>query len=182
MRILGIDPGYALMGYGVIDHRGNGFKAVEYGSIETDASMDLPDRLKLIYSELMDIIAKTDPDEAAVEELFFNSNAKTAINVGQARGVAILACVNSGLKPSEYTPLQIKMALTGYGRAEKSQVQQMVRLVLGLEKIPKPDDTADALAAAICHAHSFKGNNKLKLSIDAALEKEIRSKGKKRIV
>ena len=182
MRILGIDPGYALMGYGVIEHRGNSFKAVKYGSIETDASTDLPDRLKFIYSELMNIIADTDPDEAAVEELFFNSNAKTAINVGQARGVAILACVNSGIKPAEYTPLQIKMALTGYGRAEKSQMQQMVKLMLGLGKVPKPDDTADALAAAICHAHSFAGNDRLKLSIEAALKKESQSKEKKQIV
>ncbi len=172
MRILGIDPGYALMGYGVIEQAGNTFRAVKYGSIETDASMPLPDRLKFIYAELMDIISETEPEEAAVEELFYNSNAKTVINVGQARGVAILACVNSGINPAEYTPLQIKMALTGYGRAEKSQIQQMVKLMLGLSKVPKPDDTADALAAAICHANSFRGSSKLKRSIEAALAKE----------
>ncbi len=161
MRILGIDPGYAILGYGVVDTKGNKFKVIDYGAILTDAKMDMADRLKHIYFSLMEIIDRTEPDEAAVEELFFNTNTKTAIKVGQARGVAILACANSGLEVDEYTPLQIKQALTGYGRAEKKQVQTMVKTILNLKEVPKPDDTADALAAAICHGHSCNTNNRL---------------------
>lgn len=177
MRILGIDPGYALMGYGVIDHDGNSFKAVDYGSISTGASAEMPERLKFLYSSLMDVIAETQPEAAAIEELFYNTNAKTVINVGQARGVAVLACVNSGLEVFEYTPLQIKQALVGYGRAEKKQVQQMVKMLLRLEKIPKPDDTADALAVAMCHANSSAGGSRLAKSIAKALEKEEKRSG-----
>ena len=160
MRILGIDPGYAILGYGICDMKGNHFTAVDYGSVTTDASMDMPDRLKHLYNSLMEIIAKYEPEEASIEELFFNSNAKTAIKVGQARGVAVLACVNSGVKISEYTPLQIKQALVGYGRADKKQVQAMVKAILNLDEVPKPDDTADALAAAVCHGHSAKSKRK----------------------
>jgi crossover junction endodeoxyribonuclease RuvC len=176
MRILGIDPGYALMGYGVIEQQGNRFKVVDYGSISTEAGLPMPERLKYIYSSLMDIIAETEPETAALEELFYNTNAKTVINVGQARGVAVLACVNSGLQIYEYTPLQIKQALVGYGRAEKKQVQQMVKTILKLEKVPKPDDTADALAVAICHANSSAGSSRLAASIEKALAKEDRKK------
>ena len=154
MRILGIDPGYALMGYGVVEQQGSHFQVVDYGSISTEAGTPMPERLKFLYSSLMDIIADTNPDAAALEELFYNTNAKTVINVGQARGVAVLACVNSGLQIAEYTPLQIKQALVGYGRAEKKQVQEMVRVILSLEKIPRPDHAADALAAAICHINN----------------------------
>ena len=114
----------------------------------------MPERLKFLYSSLMDIIADTEPEAAALEELFYNTNAKTVIKVGQARGVAVLACVNSGLTIDEYTPLQIKQALVGYGRAEKKQVMEMTRMFLHLDSIPRPDDAADALALAICHAHS----------------------------
>lgn len=153
MRILGIDPGYAILGYGVIEMKGNHFSVIDYGAITTDSKMDMPDRLKCLYSSLMAIIAEHNPETASIEELFFNNNAKTALLVGQARGVAMLACVNSGLEIGEYTPLQIKQALVGYGRAEKKQIQIMVKTILNLEKIPKPDDTADALAAAICHGH-----------------------------
>ncbi|MBR5228920.1 MAG: crossover junction endodeoxyribonuclease RuvC [Firmicutes bacterium] len=179
MRILGIDPGYALMGYGVIEKKGNRFSVVDYGSIATDAGSPMPERLKYLYTSLMDVIAETQPDAAAIEELFYNTNAKTVINVGQARGVAVLACVNSGLKISEYTPLQIKQALVGYGRAEKKQVQQMVKALLGLSAVPKPDDTADALAVAICHGNSAVSNSRVSEAIQRAIEKEDRLRGKK---
>lgn len=154
MRILGIDPGYAILGWAVIEIRGNSFKTVAYGDVNTSADMDMTDRLKYLYASLMEIIYEYEPEEAAIEELFFNTNTTTALKVGQARGVVILACANSGLKIFEYTPLQIKQALTGYGRAEKKQVQVMVKKILNLKEIPKPDDTADALACSICHGHS----------------------------
>lgn len=162
MRILGIDPGYAILGWGVIDMKGNHFKVVDYGAVTTEAKTDMPDRLKILYNSLMDIIVQYEPDVASIEELFFNTNAKTAILVGQARGVAVLACANSGLEIDEYTPLQIKQALVGYGRAEKKQVQLMVKTILNLKEIPKPDDTADALAAAICHGHAAGSKSRLK--------------------
>ena len=180
MRILGIDPGYALMGYGIIEKRGNRFSACDYGSVSTEAGEPMPHRLKFLYASLMDIIAEWQPQEAAIEELFYNTNAKTVINVGQARGVAVLACVNSGLKIAEYTPLQIKQALTGYGRAEKQQVQQMVKALLSLEKVPKPDDTADALAVAICHANSSSSAHGMAACIERALQAEKKHSGSKR--
>ena len=148
MRILGIDPGYAILGYGIIDVEGNHFKAIEYGAVTTEAGMDMPDRLKVLYNGLMEIIDKYNPQQASIEELFFNTNNKTAILVGQARGVAILACANSGLEIFEYTPLQIKQGLVGYGRADKKQT-------------PKPDDTADALAAAICHGNTAASRKRM---------------------
>lgn len=153
MRILGIDPGYAILGWGVVDVEGNKFKPVAYGSILTEAHTYMPDRLKVIYNELMEIIAQYEPEEVSIEELFFNTNSTTAIFVGQARGVAILACVNSGVEIYEYTPLQIKQGVSGYGRADKKQMQQLVKMMLNLKEVPKPDDTADALAAAICHGY-----------------------------
>lgn len=154
MRIIGIDPGYAIMGWGILDLKGNKFSVVDYGSITTDAGVDAAKRLQHIYAELGAIIAKYEPEEAAIEELFFNNNAKTVILVGEARGIAVLACANAGLEISEYTPLQIKQALAGYGRADKKQVQAMVKAILNLKEVPRPDDTADAVAAAICHGHS----------------------------
>lgn len=154
MRILGIDPGYAILGYGIVDIVGNKFSVVDYGAITTDSSMDMPSRLVKLFDGLTGLISTFKPDEAAIEELFFNSNAKTAILVGEARGVAVLACAKGNLKINEYTPLQIKQALVGYGRADKTQVQFMVKTMLNLKEVPKPDDTADALAAAICHGHS----------------------------
>lgn len=178
MRILGIDPGYALMGYGVLEQAGSRFKILDYGSISTGPSAPMPERLKYLYSSLMDIIADTEPECAALEELFYNTNAKTVINVGQARGVAVLACVNSGLDIAEYTPLQIKQALVGYGRADKKQVQQMVKAILGLDKVPRPDDTADALAVAICHANSSGGSSKYKAAVEKALRAEKNRKKK----
>ena len=173
MRILGIDPGYAIMGWGVIDKNGNKFEAVDYGAVTTSKDMDMPSRLKVLYNSLMDIIARTEPDTVAIEQLFYNTNQKTVIMVGQARGVAILACANSGLEINEYTPLQIKQALVGYGRAEKKQVQAMVKIILGLDEIPKPDDTADAIAAAITHGHAARGRSIMNdAKIAAALEAE----------
>lgn len=154
MRIIGIDPGYAIMGWGILDLKGNKFSVVDYGSITTDAGVDAAKRLQHIYAELGAVIAKYEPEEAAIEELFFNNNAKTVILVGEARGIAVLACANAGLEISEYTPLQIKQALVGYGRADKKQVQAMVKAILNLKEVPGPDDTADAVAAAICHGHS----------------------------
>ena len=154
MRILGIDPGFAIVGYGVIDYEKGKYKTVDYGKITTPAGMDMPLRLKEVYDGIVRLIDMFKPDVLAIEELFFNTNVKTAIAVGHARGVIVLAAANNGLKINEYTPLQIKQAVVGYGRADKNQVQQMVKMFLGLKEVPKPDDTADALAVAICHANS----------------------------
>ena len=158
MRILGIDPGYGIVGYGIID-TDDGLRAVDYGVINTPKEEAMPARLAIIFESLKAIIEKYKPDEIAIEELFFNNNAKTAITVGQARGVLVVAAANRNIPIYEYTPLQIKQALTGYGRADKKQMQNMVKMMLGLNAIPKPDDAADALAAAICHAHSYRMNN-----------------------
>ncbi len=155
MRIIGIDPGYAIVGYGVLEYVNNKFSVVEYGAITTDADMDMLDRFKLIHDDLNQIMERAKPDFMAIEELFFNSNQKTAINVAQARGVILLSAINHGVEVFEYTPLQVKQAVAGYGRADKNQVQQMVKLLLGLDSVPKPDDTADAVAIAICHGHSY---------------------------
>ncbi|MBQ2897128.1 MAG: crossover junction endodeoxyribonuclease RuvC [Clostridia bacterium] len=154
MRILGIDPGFAIVGYGVIDYEKGKYKTVDYGKITTPAGMDMPLRLKEVYDGILRLIELFKPDVLAIEELFFNTNVKTAIAVGHARGVIVLAAANKGIKINEYTPLQIKQAVVGYGRADKNQVQQMVKMFLGLKEVPKPDDTADALAVAICHANS----------------------------
>ncbi|MBR5613953.1 MAG: crossover junction endodeoxyribonuclease RuvC [Clostridia bacterium] len=154
MRILGVDPGYAIVGVGSVEYEGNRFKVVEYGAITTEAGEDMSDRLKKIYDDMTELIERVKPDAVAVEELFFQNNQKTAINVAQARGVLILAAKNYNIPVFEYTPLQVKQAVVGYGRAEKKQVQQMTKAILNLSEIPKPDDTADALALAVCHAHS----------------------------
>ena len=161
MRILGIDPGYAIMGYGVIEKVGSRVAPVCCDVVTTDKDMPMPQRLKVLYNGLMDAIAKYGPVEASIEKLFFNTNSTTVIGVGEARGVAILACINSGLDIYEYTPLEIKMAITGYGRADKKQMQTAVTRLLGLEEIPKPDDAADALAAALCHSHTGELRKKL---------------------
>lgn len=155
MIILGIDPGYAIVGYGVLEYSNNKFKVIEYGAITTDSKTDMFDRFKSIYDDICEVMERTKPDFMAIEELFFNSNQKTAINVAQARGVILLAAMNRGIRIFEYTPLQVKQAVAGYGRADKKQVQQMVKLLLGLKEVPKPDDTADAVAIAICHGHSY---------------------------
>lgn len=160
-RILGIDPGIARMGYGVIESTGNHLKPIVFGCIETPAHAPVGARLQQIYHELGSILAEHKPDVMAVEELFFNRNTTTAFTVGQARGVAILAGVQAGVQLSEYTPMQVKLAVVGYGKASKTQVQEMVRVLLGLVERPKPDDTADALAVAITHAHTAPLNHLL---------------------
>lgn len=163
MRILGIDPGTAITGYGILDINGNKFQVVDYGAILTPSNLELAVRLEKIYKEIINIIESYQPDHLAIEELFFNKNTKTALAVGHARGVIILAGSLKNLVIEEYTPLQVKQAVVGYGRAEKRQVQEMVRIMLKLEKIPKPDDVADALALAICHAHSYNFNKIIKV-------------------
>ena len=164
MIIIGIDPGYAIVGVGVVEYKGNKFRPIEYTAITTPAGMNTVDRLKKIYDEMTMLIDKHKPDSMAIEELFFNSNQKTAINVAQARGVILVAAANKGVPVREYTPLQVKQSVTGYGRADKKQIQEMVKLILHLNVIPKPDDAADALALAICHANSNKMNNLLGLN------------------
>lgn len=156
MRILGIDPGIGRTGYGVIDVVSSQLSVVSYGCIETSKELPLVDRLESLYDQLSRIIKEEKPDAFAIEDLFFNTNSKTVMIVGQARGVVLLAAVQSKLPVEIYTPLQVKMALTGYGRAEKNQIGQMVKVLLKLDSIPKPDDTADALAIAITHAFSAK--------------------------
>jgi len=154
MRIIGIDPGIAIMGYGVLDFSNNKFTVIDYGAVLTTPKNKLPERIEIIYDRLGEILDKYKPDSVAYEELFFNSNAKTAIVVGQARGAAILSAQKRKLNIYEYTPLQVKQAVTGYGRADKKQIQQMVKILLNLKEVPKPDDVADALAIAICHGNS----------------------------
>lgn len=152
--ILGIDPGLATIGFGVVDYTKNRFTTVEYGAVLTPAGAPIPDRLSEIYDGIGELCEKFRPDAVSIEELFFNDNAKTAVNVCQARGVILLSAKKHGIPIFEYTPLQIKQAVTGYGRAEKQQVMYMVKSLLGLKSTPRPDDTADALAAAICHGYS----------------------------
>lgn len=154
MIILGIDPGLAIVGWGVLEYNGNRFRPLGYGSILTPSTMSTEARLVEIYRVMGQIIERYHPDSMAVEELFWNTNQTTGIRVSEARGVILLAGAMAGIPIFEYTPLQVKQAVVGYGRAEKKQVITMVTMMLGLEKPPKPDDTADALAIAICHAHS----------------------------
>ncbi|MFC5700482.1 crossover junction endodeoxyribonuclease RuvC [Cohnella faecalis] len=161
MRVLGIDPGIAIMGFGFIDKIGHKLVPVQYGCIETEAGT-LPEvRLKQIYEASCSLLDKYKPDTVAVEKLFFNRNVTTAFSVGQARGVLLLAAAQRGLPIGEYTPMQVKQAVVGYGAAEKKQVQEMVKMFLKLSVVPKPDDVADALAVAVCHAHSYSLNDKL---------------------
>ncbi len=154
MRILGIDPGLATVGWGVIDVINGKPKVISYGVILTPKENKLPERLQIIENDLKSLIARFSPEEIALEELFFNNNVTTAINVAQARGVILLTCVKNCKALYEYTPLQIKQALTGYGRAEKKQIQEMVKTFLSLKAIPKPDDAADALAVALTHSQT----------------------------
>jgi crossover junction endodeoxyribonuclease RuvC len=151
---LGIDPGIAIVGFAVVAARGSELSMVACDVITTTAGTSLPQRLQVIYKRLSEVIATYQPHEAAMEELFFAKNARTAITVGQARGVAMLALANGGLSIAEYTPLQVKQAVTGYGGAKKEQVGEMVRILLHLKAVPRPDDAADAAAIAICHLHT----------------------------
>lgn len=154
MIILGIDPGYAIVGYGVLDYKNNRFSVLDYGAITTEAGTPFNERLEIIYDRLSELIARWKPDAMSVEKVFYNSNAKTVIDVSQARGVIMLAAQKGRVNVFEYTPLQVKQSVVGYGRADKKQVQEMVRRILSLETVPKPDDTADALAMAVCHGHT----------------------------
>lgn len=151
MRILGIDPGYAILGYGIVDAAGTKLTAVDYGVIETTPNEALPARLCRLYDGVRALITRHSPEQAVFEELFFYRNTTTALAVGAGRGVAILAAEQANLPLYEYTPMQIKLAVTGDGHADKRAVQQMVKLLLSLKSVPRPDDAADALAAAICH-------------------------------
>lgn len=154
MIILGIDPGLAIVGWGVVEYRVGKFRTLGYGAIRTPAGVRTEERLAGIYRDLNIIIDRFHPDEMAVEELFFNNNITTGIRVAEARGIVLLCGEQKGVRIAEYTPLQVKQAVVGYGRAEKKQVMTMVTSLLGLKEVPKPDDTADALAIAVCHGHS----------------------------
>lgn len=154
MIILGIDPGYAILGYGIIESDGKRIRPLDFGVIETTKEESFPERLERLYLGMRQLIALYKPEHIAFEELFFARNTKTAIQVSAGRGVALLAAQQSGVPLYEYTPMQIKLAVTGNGHADKLQVQQMVKLLLNLSKLPRPDDAADALGAAICHANT----------------------------
>ena len=156
--VIGIDPGTAITGYGLIKESKNGdLTWLAHGVITTKSDWDEPRRLLYLYRTLLKIILDAKPDCCAVEKLFFQKNVKTALNVGQGRGAALIAIAEAGLEIGEYTPLAIKQAVVGYGKADKKQVQQMVKLLLNLKDVPQPDDAADALAVAICHLHSTRG-------------------------
>ncbi len=153
MTILGVDPGYAIAGYGVIRYEAGRFAVLDYGAATTPAKTDFSYRLELIYDQISLVMKKWKPDALSIEQLFFTTNATTAIGVAEARGVILLAAKQNNIPVFEYTPLQVKSAVVGYGKAVKAQVMEMTRIILGLSQVPKPDDTADALAIAICHAH-----------------------------
>lgn len=154
MTILGIDPGYATVGYGVVRYERGQFTHIRHGAITTPAGIPLHLRLKEIYDDMLTLLDTFHPDAVSVEELFFNTNITTGIQVGHARGVILLACAQKGIAPAEYTPSEVKQSVVGYGRAEKKQVMEMTRIMLKLPRMPRPDDAADALALAICHAHT----------------------------
>lgn len=156
MRVIGIDPGTAITGWGVVEGEGDDLALIAYGAVTTAAGTPLPQRLQTIYRDLTAIVHKWQPTTAAIEELFFSKNAKTALAVGHGRGAAMLALANADLPIWEYKPLEVKQAITGHGGADKRQMQQMVKLLLELDDIPRPDDAADALAVAICHLHSAR--------------------------
>ncbi|MBR5539771.1 MAG: crossover junction endodeoxyribonuclease RuvC [Clostridia bacterium] len=163
MRILGIDPGYAIVGWGVIQYEGGRFQAQDFGAVTTEAGTPFLQRLNQIYEQLTAILTQFKPDALAIEKLYFQNNQKTAIEVAEARGVILLAAERCSVPVFEYTPLQVKSAVTGFGQAQKQQVMEMTRRLLRLQAVPKPDDTADALAIAICHAQT--GGTALKLRI-----------------
>jgi len=160
--IMGLDPGTAITGYGLIKYDGSRFSMIDCGCIRTSPESPLSERLQIIYRELTDVIRQYKPEQFAIEELFFNKNARTALAVGHARGVAMLAASSAGLPVFEYTPLQVKQAVTGFGRAAKTQVQFMVKTILALPEAPEPDDVADALAVAICHGQIYSWVRKMK--------------------
>ena len=154
MKILGIDPGYAIVGWGAVEYRGSRFTCLDYGAVTTPAGMDMPLRLEMIYDGMEALLNQYAPDALSIEQLFFTNNKTTGISVAQARGVILLCAARHGLPIFEYTPMQVKQAVVGYGKATKQQVMEMTRRLLGLQAIPRPDDAADGLALAICHAHT----------------------------
>ena len=154
MVILGLDPGIATVGFGIIQGEQGNFASLAYGAIRTEAGLPLSERLEIIYQDLNEMLEQFKPDAVAIEELFFNTNITTGISVAHGRGVLLLACRQKGVPIHEYTPLQVKQSVVGYGRAEKKQVMEMVKRLLHLEKIPRPDDAADALAIALCHGRA----------------------------
>ena len=164
MRVLGIDPGYAIVGWGVVEYMGNRFAPVDFGAVTTDAGRPFEARLQDVYDGVCDVIHRTQPEVLAIEKLFYQHNQTTVIGVAEARGVILLAASQAGLPVYEYTPMQVKQAVTGYGKAVKKQVQEMTRILLHLPAIPKPDDTADALAMAITFCHT-NANQLSRLSV-----------------
>ena len=154
MRILGIDPGYAIVGCGALEYDGAAFRTLEYGAITTRAHTDFAERLLTIDEDMRALLERVRPEAVAIEKLYFNTNTTTAIDVAQARGVIVASAARFGARVYEYTPLQVKLAVVGYGRAEKAQVMEMTRMILGLKSVPRPDDVADALAIAVCCAHT----------------------------
>ncbi len=162
MIVLGIDPGYAITGWSVVESKGQDLRVIDYGCVYTEKDIEHKDRLYILYQEIEKIIKKYKPKVGVIEDIFFYKNVKTALKVGQARGVLILACVRNNLDVHEFTPLQVKQALIGYGRADKSQIQKMIKMILGLKEIPKPDDAADALAVAVTYLNSHNYLEKIK--------------------
>ena len=159
MLVIGIDPGTAITGYGLVREQHNGdLEVVDYGVIQTPSTMEMPQRLLHIHQGLKELMLLHRPESGAVEKLFFQKNVRTAISVGQGRGVAILALAEAGISIGEYTPLEIKQSVAGYGGADKAQMQYMVKALLNLDEIPRPDDAADALAVAVCHIHNARFN------------------------
>ena len=163
MVVLGIDPGYAIVGYGIVKYENNRFTPIEYGAVTTTAGTEFSSRLEKIYEDIYELIQKHKPDAISIEKLFFNTNSTTAIDVAQARGVILLAAKKNGTPYFEYTPLQVKQAVTGYGGADKHQVQNMVRILLNMKEIARPDDAADALAVALTHANSLHAKHLFKI-------------------
>ena len=174
MRILGIDPGYAIVGYGVLEFDNTRFKVINYGAITTESDTPFDKRLAEIYDDMCRVLDMFKPDCMSIEKLYFNTNITTGIDVAQARGVTMLAAVQRGVPIYEYTPLQVKVAVTGYGRAEKQQMQEMTKNILHLKEVPRPDDTADALAIAICHGHT--GGSKMSEIMRANEVKQLNKK------
>lgn len=156
MIVLGIDPGTATTGYGAVEYRGGRERLITYGTITTPAGIAMPERLVMINHRLTELLEEVKPNAVAVEQLFYQKNSKTVITVAQGRGVAVMTAARAGIEVSEYTPLQVKQSVVGYGQADKKQVQIMVQKILSMPSIPRPDDAADALAVAICHIHSHR--------------------------
>jgi crossover junction endodeoxyribonuclease RuvC len=168
--ILGLDPGTASTGFGVISLAGNRMRAADYGVIETASGLPLEERLEKIFAETRELLERYRPSATAVESLFFNVNVRTALAVGQARGVTLLACSQAGCGVFEYTPQQVKQAVVGYGKAEKSQVMEMVRVLLGLHEVPRPDHAADALGVAICHANTCGVRDRIERAVSGRVK------------